>query len=66
MDNTLETIKEYKEYVETNYKIDLTGFNLIQLKQASDAMFDDYYDLCGHRVDAIIKIMKAHNMAVIP
>lgn len=66
MEDTKAKLLELKRDIKTMSDEDVTGWSLIELSVFSKDLFSDYYDLTGHRVDRLMRLMREAGIGVVP
>lgn len=62
----MEKILELKKEIESMSSEKISGWSILNLKQFSDDLYQDYYDLTGARVDKLIVLMRDAKIGVVP
>lgn len=62
----MDKILELKQEIESMSHESITGWDIFNLQVFSTDLFNDYYDLTGHRVDRLIKLMREAGIGVVP
>lgn len=62
----MEKIMKLKREIEELSSENITGWDIFGLQVFSADLFRDYYDLTGHRVDRLIRLMREAGIGVVP